>query len=814
MFRPVPMLKLEILVLEKHLDALTRALGRSGFVHLVPASAQSPGRLFQGVSRGEAIRQLEGSVQQCSDLLGVLRIEIKKLEIEKKRPGSLSHCVTESQTKIEAVARLVDAESAELKRLADEASRLRQADAFLAAHPALAQAPLCELRTPLHLFVLAGRLPAESNAAVYPAVADAGMGEASERGLKRRVTSEGMAGAATLLGEDVLLIREGLAPDGVASSGRLTGRQKDGALCVIVLGPAKARAAAEQELARCGFTADPIPEGLEGTGVEERVKLATRLAALERLSAERRARLVEIAGREGGALQEAFAVLHRELEIAKAQQQFGKSGGVFGVAGWLPAVKRTAAQTLAERVTDGTAVVAFTEPRDDELVRAGAEKVPVKFAGNRMLAPFQEMVTVYGVPRYGEIEPSPILAVGFLLMFGLMFGDVGQGAVLMLAGAWLLRGRKTQNSERRTQNAKTGLRTPDSGLRETVEPLNREPGTGSRGGGPSPAMRKAGWFLLTGGASAVLFGFLYGSVFGSEEVLPHLWLSPLHGVRTLFAVAVGLGVAYLSLGVILNIVNRFGERRWFEGVFDKSGVLGLVFYWGCLGLGVKAALAGGVTPAMFALVAGAPLLLLALKEPLRAAMEGRTQNAERRKFESAAVGSRRQLSADIESGGWKNGRTEETKNARGPQPANCNASDAGPRPATVEPLNREPGTPAREDRLTLFFGAGMEVFETVTGFLANTVSFVRVGAFALSHATLCMTVYVVGGLVRDLPGGGLWWLLVVILGNALVIALEGMIVTIQGLRLQYYEFFSRFFGGDGVAYKPFVLETEIPEPAK
>ena len=102
----------------------------------------------------------------------------------------------------------------------------------------------------------------------------------------------------------------------------------------------------------------------------------------------------------------------------------------------------------------------------------------------------------------------------------------------------------------------------------------------------------------------------------------------------------------------------------------------------------------------------------------------------------------------------------------------------------------------------------MEVFETVTTFLGNTVSFVRIGAFALSHATLCLTIYVVGGLVRELPGGGLWWLLVVVLGNALVIALEGLVVTIQGLRLQYYEFFSKFFSGDGVAYKPFALVEE------
>ena len=779
MFRPVSMLKLEVLVLEKHLDALTRALGRSGFVHLVPAVAQSPGKLFQGVARSDEIRLLDNRFQQCRELMEWLKLgdaATGLVPVEQRLDtGGAAACSSTifpatgaSQVeRIAAVARLVEAESVDLKRFAEEAARLRQVDAFLAAHPALAQVPLGELRTLERLFVLAGRLPMN---------------------------------AKPVLGEGVLVLREGvgtenenrgtrtLSPETTGKrrlTERVTSRQRNGdEMCVVVLGPVAARTAAERELAKAGFKAEVVPEGLVGTGDAERQRITARLATLETLAGERRGRIAEIAQREGTALAEAFSILRQELEMARAQQQFGRSGGMFGVAGWFPATKRESVLALARRATSGTAVVAFTEPHDDELVREGTDKVPVKFKGGALLAPFQEMVAVYGVPRYEEIEPSLFLAVSFLLMFGLMFGDVGQGAVLVAAGAWLLKQQNGKTEERKNGNQQQaedgrqkaeGKRHKAEGRRQQAE-VNAEPQTGGvrvslcpgvsvreelAENRPMNSRRKAGWLLVMGGSSAMLFGFLYGSVFGNEALIRPLWLSPLHGVKPLFMVAVGLGVAYISLGVVLNIVNRFAARRWFAGVFDKSGVLGLLFYWGCLGLGVKAALTGGVTAAMFALVAGTPVLLLLLTKPLHALVQNRSPKA-------PASARHRQLSAAIDNAKRKNGKTD--------------------------------------DLLAQIFGAGMEVFEMVTGFMGNTVSFVRVGAFALSHATLCLTIYVVGGLVRELPGGGLWWLLVVILGNALVIALEGMIVTIQGLRLQYYEFFSRFFSGDGVAYKPFALE--------
>jgi V/A-type H+-transporting ATPase subunit I len=100
----------------------------------------------------------------------------------------------------------------------------------------------------------------------------------------------------------------------------------------------------------------------------------------------------------------------------------------------------------------------------------------------------------------------------------------------------------------------------------------------------------------------------------------------------------------------------------------------------------------------------------------------------------------------------------------------------------------------------------VEVMETASGYISNTVSFLRVGAFALSHAVLS---YIVFRFTEELvnsgggPIGSVSGLLVLIFGNLVIIVLEGMIVAIQVVRLQYYEFFSKFFTETGVEFAPF-----------
>ena len=102
----------------------------------------------------------------------------------------------------------------------------------------------------------------------------------------------------------------------------------------------------------------------------------------------------------------------------------------------------------------------------------------------------------------------------------------------------------------------------------------------------------------------------------------------------------------------------------------------------------------------------------------------------------------------------------------------------------------------------------IELMETFTGYISGTVSFVRVGAFAISHAALCMAIFYVVKSLHGVSGEGVWSFLVIALGNLVIICFEGMVAMIQGIRLEYYELFGKYFSGSGIAYKPFVFDVK------
>jgi V/A-type H+-transporting ATPase subunit I len=94
------------------------------------------------------------------------------------------------------------------------------------------------------------------------------------------------------------------------------------------------------------------------------------------------------------------------------------------------------------------------------------------------------------------------------------------------------------------------------------------------------------------------------------------------------------------------------------------------------------------------------------------------------------------------------------------------------------------------------------VFHDLLSFLSNTASFVRLAAFALNHAGLSAAVFMLSDMVHSLPGGALFRAAVLLLGNIVIVGLEGLIVFIQTLRLEYYEFFSKFYHGGGRPFAP------------
>lgn len=105
-----------------------------------------------------------------------------------------------------------------------------------------------------------------------------------------------------------------------------------------------------------------------------------------------------------------------------------------------------------------------------------------------------------------------------------------------------------------------------------------------------------------------------------------------------------------------------------------------------------------------------------------------------------------------------------------------------------------------EQKGMFFVQSFFELFEVLLSYLSNTLSFLRIGAFAVSHAAMMEVVLMLAGATN---GGSPNWV-VVILGNIFVCAMEGLIVGIQVLRLEYYEIFSRFYAGNGREFKPFM----------
>jgi len=243
--------------------------------------------------------------------------------------------------------------------------------------------------------------------------------------------------------------------------------------------------------------------------------------------------------------------------------------------------------------------------------------------------------------------------------------------------------------------------------------------------------------VIACGLSATLFGFLYGSIFGEEELLPALWIRPMENIMQILIVAVGAGVVLLSLGLLLNMLNAWLARDWGRLIFDKNGITGLVLYWSLIGLAI-----GFLTdmlpiqPMAFAIPAIAACLVLMLSELFKHLITGH-----------------RPL---IEGG---------------------------------------PGT--------YIVQAFFELFETLIGFLSNSLSYVRVGAFAVAHGGLSAVIFILAEMASPARGIGYW--IVLAIGNLFIVGFEGLIVGIQTMRLEYYEFFCKFFTGGGKPYRPLNL---------
>jgi V/A-type H+-transporting ATPase subunit I len=243
------------------------------------------------------------------------------------------------------------------------------------------------------------------------------------------------------------------------------------------------------------------------------------------------------------------------------------------------------------------------------------------------------------------------------------------------------------------------------------------------------------------GLASMAFGFAYGSVFGFEGVLPALWFRPMHDVPRLLEIGAGFGLVMLSLSFALGVANAAMRREWGAALLGSHGLLAAFIYWTVAALLLRWLATGAI-----GVDVGGVTALLALPLGL---------------FWALAVAT--QLGA---------------------------AGDAA---------SRSP--------VAALLGGTIEVIDFLVRGVANTVSFVRLAAFAISHAGLLLAVFALAEALAASEsrlgtlGGGV----VLVIGNVVVIALEGLIVSIQTVRLVYYEFFTRFHEGSGLPYRPLRL---------
>ncbi len=341
------------------------------------------------------------------------------------------------------------------------------------------------------------------------------------------------------------------------------------------------------------------------------------------------------------------------------------------------------------------------------------EETPRVMKNFFLFRPFETLTKMYGTPSYSEIDPTPFLFFTFPILFGLMFGDIGHGICLIIAGlvgAMVFRKKKGKD------------------------------------------FTNYCWIIFWCGWAAVIVGFLYGEFFGMHEIFGYelkpitifsiTLHNPLNNIITLFLFVIFIGVVHICLGWFIQFLNY-----WKQGYkyFAFSDSLCKIFF---LALGTVLlfvwqfdinAWFSPPYPILLPLIPGLALFLL---KPL-----------------GKAIG--------------------------------------------VKHL--------REMKYSELIGEGsMETFETILSVLSNVASYVRLLALALIHIALMISIEAMISLINT---GFIFWdqffiVIGLILGNIVVILLEGLLVFINALRLNFYEFFFKFYQGTGIDFFPFYLDDD------
>ncbi|MBR4439350.1 MAG: V-type ATP synthase subunit I [Clostridia bacterium] len=409
----------------------------------------------------------------------------------------------------------------------------------------------------------------------------------------------------------------------------------------------------------------------EGRAEDEYNRQLSVQAEAEAAKAEKEKELAELSQRA-----EEITLLADQLRADRDKDEapLVLTGDAVYIEGWVRSdrtEKVTAA--LKKAVGDGRFAVEYADP-------AEGEKPPTAAKNSRFVTPFESITNMFSAPDPNEIDPNPVMAPWYWIIFGMMMADVGYG-LLMLIGAWL--------------------------FRKFMKPRGE--------------MAKLVSVIGFSGIPTIIFGVVFGSYFGAEWFPPLIGFSLLDGILPVLLIACGVGMLHIFTGMVIKAVAAFRAGDWQTAVFDNFAWMALISGLIVMALNVKVG----------AIIAGAAALVVLFTA----------------------------------------GRNK----------------------------------PNVIGKLTGGFGS----LYGITGYLSDILSYSRILALCISTAVIGYVMNILAGLVMGIPVAGYVFAgLVYIVGHLFNLAMGLLSAYVHDSRLQYIEFFTRFYEGGGTVFKPFRLETK------
>jgi len=221
----------------------------------------------------------------------------------------------------------------------------------------------------------------------------------------------------------------------------------------------------------------------------------------------------------------AYEYYYNLLERQRVASNFLKTNETILMAGWLPVEGNDGFEKAIKEAVGDDYHLVFEDANKEE-----AKTVPIQLKNNVVMSKFESLTRMYSLPKYDEIDPTPLLAPFYLIFFGMMVADAGYGLVMFLA---TLLGRRFIKL--------------DAKKKDFLQ------------------------FFLFLSIPTIIFGYIYGSFFGDIIHIPGSGLiEPQRDINTLLLMSVGFGLIHIFFGLGIKAYILIREGKWLDAFFDSG----------------------------------------------------------------------------------------------------------------------------------------------------------------------------------------------------------------------------------------------------